>query len=292
MMKFRLDFKIICRTFIFFNHKKSMIHRFRLSKMDFINKGSEHKVIPHYYIRTNDGDINLNNLVGIEMKITHTSRITCSACGKITRKSYGQGYCYPCFISVPETEDCVLRPELCMAHEGIARDMSFATRHCLINHIVYLALSGGLKVGVTRFHQVPTRWVDQGAVRTIKLIVTPNRYSAGIAEVSLKEMFADKTNWRKMLQGIDEEIDLAEMKRKALKALSNMGIASDVADDLEYWIDYPVKQYPQSVSSINFDKSSTAKGKLMGIKGQYLIFESNEVLNIRTHTGYEVEMEY
>lgn len=269
-----------------------MANRFRLSKMDFINKGTEHRIIPHYLIHTSNGDINMNDIIGLDVKISYTNRIICSACGKITRKSYGQGYCYPCFISVPETEDCVLRPELCLAHEGIARDMSFATKHCLINHIVYLALSGGLKVGVTRHHQVPTRWVDQGAVRSIKLIVTPNRYLAGMAEVSLKNIFADKTNWRKMLQGVDEDTNIYEMKHMALQALSKKGVALDVADDMEYWIDYPVKQYPQKISSINFDKSSTAKGKLMGIKGQYLIFDSNEVLNIRTHTGYEVEMEY
>jgi hypothetical protein len=269
-----------------------MVHRFRLSKMDFVNKGSEQNIIPQYFFRIGEGKINVNDLIGINIKISYANRIICSACGKITRKSYGQGYCYPCFISVPETEDCVLRPELCLAHEGIARDMNYATKHCLINHIVYLALSGGLKVGVTRHHQVPTRWVDQGAVGAIKLIVTPNRYLAGVAEVALKDIFADKTNWRKMLQGADEPLNLVEMKNIAIQALSSRVITSEVADDMAYKIDYPMKKYPNSISSINFDKRIATEGKLMGIKGQYLIFENNEVLNIRTHTGYEVELEY
>ncbi|HYW95194.1 MAG TPA: DUF2797 domain-containing protein [Bacteroidales bacterium] len=116
-----------------------------------------------YFLDLNDrGDtFSVNELIGREIRLEFTGEIQCIKCGRFTKTSFAQGYCYPCFISAPETEECVLRPELCQAHEGIARVMEYAKEHCLIDHFVYLAFSGGLKVGVTRLTQVPTRWIDQ-----------------------------------------------------------------------------------------------------------------------------------
>ena len=41
----------------------------------------------------------------------------------------------------------------------------------------------------------------------------------------------------------------------------------------------------------NPDKSPNFSGKLMGIKGQYLIFEDGTVFNVRTYEGYVVKIE-
>ena len=157
-----------------------------LKKMGFNNLGSETIIKPQYFLKSEDFELSVNDLIGKQITISFANRITCVGCGKDTKKSFAQGYCYPCFISVPQTEECVLRPELCKAHEGIARDMEYARDNCLVDQYVYLALSGGLKVGVTRYHQIPNRWVDQGATKAIKLLVAKNRFTAGLIEVALK----------------------------------------------------------------------------------------------------------
>jgi len=260
-----------------------------LQKMTFTNAGTLLHVVPKYFIGSNN-EVELSEFIGRRLSLRFSGRIFCVACGKAIKKTFGQGFCYPCFISVPETEECVLRPELCRAHEGIARDLNYAENHCLINHVVYLANSGGLKVGVTRYHQVPIRWVDQGATSAIKVLETKNRYSAGVIEVALKTVFADKTNWRKMLQGIDEKIDLLEMKKKALHQLEHTSIEFYGASDEVYSIDFTVTKYPPKVNSLTFDKVPEISGILDGIKGQYLLFDGGNAINIRSHAGYEVSL--
>ncbi|MDD2549862.1 MAG: DUF2797 domain-containing protein [Bacteroidales bacterium] len=261
-----------------------------LSKMQFTNAGSELEIKPEYFIQSDSGKLHMNNLIGKEITIRYDGKINCMSCGKLTKKSYGQGYCYPCFISIPHTEECVIRPELCRAHEGIARDMEYAKKHCLTDQYIYLALSGGLKVGVTRYHQIPTRWVDQGANFAIKLAIAKNRHTAGVIEVSLKQIFADKTNWRKMLTGNDNEIPLMEQKAKAIEHIKDRDIEFTEAENVIYTISYPVEQFPTKVTSVNFDKKPEYNGVLTGIKGQYLMFDGNTVLNIRRHGGYNIEM--
>ena len=237
--------------------------------------------------------IQMNEMIGKEVSLKYLQHIHCIRCGRETKTSFAQGYCYPCFISAPETEDCVLRPELCRAHDGIARDMEFAENHCLIDHFVYLAVASGVKVGVTRYHQVPSRWIDQGAWKAIKLAITPNRYIAGTIEIALKEHFTDKTNWRHMLTNkLAEEIDLVKEKDRAIELLHTDFQHYATDDDFVTVIHYPVTSYPEKVKSINLDKTSGIQDVLVGIKGQYLIFDSGAVLNIRKHGGYLVELEY
>ncbi len=237
--------------------------------------------------------IKVNELIGHEISIRYLDKINCIKCGRETKTSFGQGYCYPCFTSAPETEECVLRPELCQAHDGIARDMKFAEQHCLIDHYVYLALSSVVKVGVTRYHQVPGRWIDQGAWKAVKLALTPNRYIAGTIEVALKQHFTDKTNWRHMLTNkLDRDVDLIKQKDSAIELLHYDFQQYATDDDEITEINYPVIRYPEKVKSINFDKLPFVKDKLTGIKGQYLLFDSNSVLNIRKHNGYLVELEF
>lgn len=250
------------------------------------------KGLVSYQICSKDGKISISELLGKEIEMQFTGTIRCIACGKVTKKSFGQGYCYPCFISSPETEECVLKPHLCQAHLGIARNMEFAAQHCLTDHYVYLAISGGLKVGVTRHTQIPTRWIDQGASQGLIVAQTPNRYLAGTIEVELMKTFSDKTNWRAMLTNKDPDIDLKE-KRKSLATLLDTNLSKYLTDKFEPTkLLYPVISYPTKVSSLNFDKTPTIRGNLQGIRGQYLIFEEGQVINLRTFSGYEVEVRY
>ena len=242
-----------------------------------------------YYLDIDGEKIHLNSFLGKEINLEYAGEINCIKCGRLTKKSFSQGFCYPCFVSVPETEECVLRPELCRAHEGIARDMDYAEKHCLIGHFVYLSLTSNIKVGVTRNTQIPTRWIDQGAVQAIILAYTPNRYIAGLIETSLKSHLADKTNWRNMLTGrITDDRSLTEVKQLVPPLLSDE-LSQYITDDNEIThITYPLTEKPMKVNSLNFDKDSHVKGTLTGIKGQYLILDNRNVLNIRKFGGYKV----
>jgi hypothetical protein len=244
-----------------------------------------------YTLNLSGQKISMNELIGKELSVSFQHKIHCIKCGRETKTSFAQGYCYPCFVSAPETEDCVLRPELCKAHEGIARDMKFAEKHCLIEHFVYLAVSSGLKVGVTRNTQIPTRWIDQGASKAIIIASTPNRYLAGTIEVALKEYFNDKTNWRNMLSNkIPSEIDLVAEKNKAINYLHKDFQHYAYPDDSVTFINYPVSEYPIKIKSISLDKNPVITDILSGIKGQYLLFDSGAVMNVRKHNGYSVEI--
>ncbi|MBN2430735.1 MAG: DUF2797 domain-containing protein [Acidobacteria bacterium] len=237
-------------------------------------------------------DVALNPLVGREISLTYLNQINCIHCGRVTRNSFGQGYCYPCFISVPQTEECVLHPEKCRAHEGIARDMDYAREHCLKDHFVYLAVTSDLKVGVTRESQIPTRWLDQGASRAVVLARTPNRYLAGCVEVALKAHLADKTNWRRMLtREPAPEINLAAEKGRAAELLPAELQAYVTPDDGVLEIRYPVLDYPAKLKSVNFDRAGSLAGRLAGVKGQYLLFDDGQVFNIRRHNGYLVALD-
>jgi len=242
-----------------------------------------------YHLPVGKVRVYMNDLIGQQLSLSWTGIIYCMKCGLQTKKSFGQGYCYPCFISIPETEDCVLNPEKCRAHEGKARDMDYATEHCLQDHFVYLALTNQVKVGVTRQSQVPTRWIDQGAWKAIKLAQTPNRYQAGIIEVELKNHLADKTNWRDMLTNkTDNTISLVEEKKKIRILVPQESVEYITDDDTIVELVYPYQEIQTKISSLNLDKDPTVNGKLVGIKGQYLIFEGGKVINIRKYGGYEL----
>lgn len=246
-----------------------------------------------YFLTLGEEKIYMNDLIGKNISLSYLDEIHCIRCGRETKKSFHQGYCYPCFRTAPETDDCILRPEMCRAQEGISRDMEWSKDHCLQDHIVYLAVSSGLKVGVTRVSQVPTRWIDQGASYAVKLAQVPNRHTAGVMEVNLKKHFADKTNWRNMLTNkVEHEIQLLQEKAKAREVVRKDMVKYMINDDEVTEIHYPVQNFPQKVNSFNFDKENRIEGLLIGIKGQYLIFEGGRVLNVRKHNGYEVELSY
>ena len=244
--------------------------------------------IVHYTLMLDDTPIDMNARIGQTIKLSFDGQINCIACDRLTKKSFGQGFCYPCFRNAPEASECIIRPELCRAHEGEARDMAWAEKHCLTEQIVYLARSSAIKVGITRGSQVPARWIDQGATDAIIFARVPNRYTAGLVEVAMKEHLTDRTNWQRMLKNEVIDADLV-----AKKALVSDALDADLrqyidTDDTVCSIDYPVDRYPEKVKSVGFDKQAEIEGCLAGIKGQYLIFDDNRVLNIRKHNGYRI----
>jgi hypothetical protein len=239
-----------------------------------------------------DTEVEISAMLGTAIRLNWTGMIFCQSCGKTTKKSFGEGFCYTCFSIAPEASECIIRPELCRAHLGEGRDHEWEQLHHNAPHVVYLAASDTVKVGVTRIQQVPTRWIDQGAASAIILAETPNRYEAGVLEVALKSFFTDKTNWQRMLKNeIDETIDLMEEKWSLHEHLPSDLQQFFSENDEVTSIIYPVLQFPSKVNSLSLDKSPEISGTLVGIKGQYLLFKGGDVINIRKHTGYEIEFE-
>ncbi len=244
-----------------------------------------------YYLQLGDDKIAVNELVGNNIRLQWTGNIYCTVCGKKTAKSFGEGMCYNCFANAPDNAECILRPELCEAHLGKGRDIEWEKRNHLQPHFVYLALTNAIKVGVTRGDQIPTRWIDQGAHKGIIIAETPYRQLAGFIEVVLKEHMSDKTNWQRMLKNEPAVgVDLLEEKRKAIALLPEQYRQYESANDEVVELIYPVQQYPVKVTSLSFERVPSIEMKLTGIRGQYFIFEGGNVINIRSKSGYEVEL--
>ena len=244
-----------------------------------------------YTLSSKDEKIAVNKLLNQKVAINWKGNIFCQKCSKKTKRSFGEGFCYPCFMSAPEASPCIIKPELCQAHLGIGRDIEFEEKHHNQPHFVYLAATDKVKVGVTRNTQIPTRWIDQGANKAIILAETPNRYLAGVTEVALKEFYSDKTNWRSMLKNLqDEQIDLEEEKWRCHDLLPSDLQQYFQEEDEILELNYPVSKYPQKVISVNLEKNPSISGTLTGIKGQYLMFDEQYVFNVRRHTSFEVEM--
>jgi len=248
-----------------------------------------------YHLPVGEDLMDMNALLGKTVSIQHGGKIHCIHCGRETKKSFNQGYCYPCMISLAECDSCIVRPELCHLAAGTCRDAEWAAAHCLQDHFVYLANSSGVKVGITRHSQVPTRWIDQGAVEALPIFRVKDRYTSGLVEVALKRHVADKTDWRRMLKGDPEPRDLqqvaAELIKDNEKELAQIAkkqgkkSITPLSDSASTVINFPVLEYPKKVTSLNLDKLGEVSGTLQGIKGQYLIFDVG-VINMRKYAGY------
>ena len=240
----------------------------------------------------------MNPHIGSTISLHATGNIHCVACGRKTNKSYSQGQCFPCMKSLPECDMCIMKPETCHYEQGTCRDAAWGDAHCMQPHTVYLANSSGLKVGITR--QLPTRWIDQGASEALAIMEVSHRHLSGLVEVILKDHVSDRTDWRKMLKGSPENVDLEARRDELLATCADelAGLKKQFGDDAmieldnspRASIDYPVNDYPDKVKSLNFDKTPRISGVLQGIKGQYLILDCG-VLNIRKFSGYEIEFE-
>lgn len=243
-----------------------------------------------YYLEMGDDFLNLNQLLDRKVEIQFEN-YQCLSCGK-QKKIFRQGFCYDCFYEQPSAGDWIMKPELSKAHLGIEdRDLEYEKAVQLKPHIVYLALSSEIKVGVTRKTQVPTRWIDQGASKALSILEVPNRYLAGIAEVALKAYVSDKTSWQKMLKNDILNGDLKLKKEELLQYLPEE-VHPYILDESENILDlnYPVNQYPAKIKSLNIIKADSYEGVLKGVKGQYLIFEDGTVFNVRNNEGLVISL--
>lgn len=245
-----------------------------------------------YFLNLHGEEIHMNTLLEKEIQMTFKGE-QCLSCGQ-HKTIYRQGNCYDCFWDQPSLGDWIMKPELSKAHLDIEdRNLEYEKAVQLTPHIVYLALSSEVKVGVTRKTQVPTRWIDQGANAAVAMVEVPNRYLAGITEVALKEYVADKTNWRKMLKNEVPNLDLIAIKQHLAQYIPEEAktfYLEKNADRLD--LNFPVLQYPDKIKSLNLTKTPEYNGTLMGIKGQYLIFKDNTVFNIRGNEGTVVSLDY
>ena len=252
-----------------------------------------------YHLPVGEELLDINPLIGHSLHLKFSGQINCIHCGRKTSKSFSQGFCYPCMTKLAQCDSCIMSPEKCHYAAGTCREPEWGESHCMIDHIVYLANSSGLKVGITRASQVPTRWIDQGAIQALPILRVDTRFHSGLAEVIFKSHVADKTNWRKMLKNEADPIDLRLERDKLFdqsehelnNLISERGIQAvqkiDDADIVD--ISFPVIEYPVKIVSYNLDKTPEISGRLMGIKGQYLIFDSG-VINLRKYAGYFLEI--
>lgn len=253
--------------------------------------------LAQYHLRLDDQAYELNPLLGKTVRLEYSGSINCVNCGRRTKKSFNQGHCYPCFLKLARCDNCIVKPETCHFEHGTCREPEWAEAFCFSDHIVYLANSSGLKVGITRKNQIPTRWIDQGAIQAIPLVRVSDRKLSGLVETFLAQDLADKTNWRAMLKGQVDPIDMQAERRKLEERVMDHIINDLEIEDFNRYsllstdaidIDYPVLQYPTKVTSFNFDKTPVVEGQLMGIKGQYLILDTG-VINLRKFGGYHIE---
>ena len=242
-----------------------------------------------YNLPMGDGLLNMNQWIGKNIQFRCSGDIYCLDCGNRTKKSFNQGFCYPCFRDSPMAAECIIKPELCRAHLGEGRDVEWERKHHLKDHYVYLAVSSGVKVGITRDTQVPTRWIDQGASYAVPIAKTPNRYLCGVIEVALKAYLSDRTAWQRMLKNEIAHIDLAAKRDEIIQLIPEEYQQYVLSDEEVLHINFPVNEYPVKVKSLSFDKTPVIEGRLMGIKGQYLLFEGGQVLNMRKHQAYVLE---
>ncbi|MCB2385428.1 MULTISPECIES: DUF2797 domain-containing protein [Thalassolituus] len=266
-----------------------------LSKMAL--QAGEHDDVVQYQLVLDDQRLDLNPLIGRHIEMTYSGAIHCSHCGRRTKTSFSQGYCYPCFTSLAQCDSCMMSPEKCHFSAGTCREPSWAEQVCFNDHIVYLANSSGLKVGITRATQMPVRWLDQGAAQALPIARVKNRRLSGLIEDLLRSQVADKTNWRTLLKGPAAVLDLAAERDRLLSEFSQPlaeleqreGVGSvQLLHDADVWqFDYPVSQYPGKISSFNFDKNPQVSGRLLGLKGQYLILDGG-VINLRKFSSYHI----
>jgi hypothetical protein len=242
-----------------------------------------------YELPIGEAAVPLNGLLGRPIRFRYTGRIFCSHCGNLTKTSFSQGYCFKCMQTLAQCDMCIVKPELCHFHLGTCREPEWGEKHCFIEHTVYLANSSGLKVGITRSHQMRTRWMDQGAIQALPIARVKNRLDSGKVEIALSRHVADKTNWRAMLQGKNEPVDL-KAERDKLFADWGAELPGERLHEEEHTFAYPVLAYPSKLVSLNLDKQPEVAGELQGIKGQYLILSSG-VINMRKYGGYELEWE-
>jgi len=252
----------------------------------------------NYFLRVGEQELPLNPYIGQQLKLEFLGNIECKNCGNKTKKSFSQGFCFPCMRRLAQCDMCILKPETCHYHKGTCREPEWGEKNCFVPHYVYLSNTSGLKVGITRHTQIPTRWIDQGATQATIMFKVENRRQSGLVETAFKALIADKTNWRTMLKENQPDMDLLARADELITSLqpalddeaeiSSVEAVSEQNNDVAS-IRYPVLEFPKTIKSHNFDKNPLVEGTLVGIKGQYLLFDTG-VINIRKFSSYEVSV--
>ncbi|MFT0518421.1 DUF2797 domain-containing protein [Pseudomonas faucium] len=250
-----------------------------------------------YNLRLDDTQVPVNPMIGQRLRLEYLGAIHCSHCGKRTKTSFSQGYCYPCMTKLAQCDVCIMAPERCHYDAGTCREPSWGEQFCMTDHVVYLANSSGIKVGITRATQLPTRWLDQGASQALPIMRVATRQQSGLVEDVLRSQVPDRTNWRALLKGDAEVLDLVAIREQIFDACAErlrelqgrfgLQAIQPLPDAEMVQMKYPVEAYPKKIVSFNLDKDPVVEGTLLGIKGQYLIFDTG-VINIRKYTAYQL----
>ncbi|NQD80379.1 DUF2797 domain-containing protein [Pseudomonas seleniipraecipitans] len=250
-----------------------------------------------YAFRLGDEQVAVNPMIGKTVRLEFLGAIHCSHCGRRTKTSFSQGYCYPCMQKLAQCDLCIMSPERCHYDAGTCRDPGWGEQFCMTDHVVYLANSSGIKVGITRATQIPTRWIDQGATQALPIMRVATRQQSGFVEDLLRSQVADKTNWRALLKGDATPVDLLFVREQifhacaegitALQQRFGLQAVQPLNEQSVVEIRYPIEGYPAKITSFNLDKNPVAEGTLLGIKGQYLMFDTG-VINIRKYTAYQI----
>ena len=257
---------------------------------------SRHEETVLYELELSGQILRLNDWLGEKITIEYLHQIECIHCGRKINKSFNQGYCYPCFSNLAQCDICIMSPEKCHFHLGTCREPEWGLSHCMKPHIVYLSNTSGAKVGITRESQLPTRWIDQGALQALPILRVSKRYYSGLVETAFKKHLSDRTNWRTMLKNEVEPVDLYQIFDSCWPAVA-AELDDEVTEDIEIIASkdgnqnfhYPALRYPSKIVSFNLDKTPRLEGQLDAIKGQYLILD-NGVINIRKYAGYLVSI--
>jgi hypothetical protein len=253
-----------------------------------------------YTMLLGEHQVPMNHYLGKSLQLEFQGAINCIHCDRKTNKSFNQGYCYPCFKRLAQCDSCIVSPEKCHYAAGTCREPQWGEEHCMIDHYVYLANTSGIKVGITRGSQVPTRWMDQGATQARPIFRVSSRLASGLVEMTFKAHIADKTNWQAMLKGDAEVVDLEAVRCRLMSECAEelntlvqthgLQAITELPNETDVHISYPVLEYPTKVKSLNLDKTPIIGGTLIGIKGQYLMFDTG-VINMRKYGGYNVSLQ-
>jgi hypothetical protein len=255
-----------------------------------------------YELPIGDQFVNMNSLIGQDIQVQYSGSINCIECNRKTKKSFSQGYCYVCLTTLARCDTCIIKPELCHYAAGTCREPQWGEQNCLQDHFVYLANTGQIKVGITRHvtDGVSSRWIDQGASQAMAIFRVKERLLSGLVEIEIAKHIGDRTNWRTMLKGEPEKLDLIDMQNKVMDLVrepldalqGKYGIqAIQPLAPKAIEINYPVNQYPVKIKSINLEKEPVFEGKLIGIKGQYLLLDQDRVINMRKYSGYTISIQ-
>jgi|GEM_PF-209756 len=255
--------------------------------------------VAEYHLRLDDACLPLNPLLGKRISLRYLGEIHCVSCGRKTKKSF-QGHCWACFTSLARCDRCIMSPELCHFEQGTCREPAWGLKHCFAPHIVYLAASASVKVGITKPSQMPVRWLDQGAVKALPVFDVATRHQSGVIEDVLRRKISDRTPWQRMLKGQTSEADLQEVANSLMETFASeiaqiqqqFGLeAIQQRNDVVRYFNYPVLESPKKIVSLNLEKQPHVEGTLLGMRGQYLILDVG-VLNIRRFEGYQLAFAY